>query len=81
MFIRNDNNKKLIILRIADYFKKARGIQVSNQSAERIEYILSLRYLQVDSIEISGTEVNSGRSLNVLIPMSEIIQHLSYSNS
>jgi rare lipoprotein A (peptidoglycan hydrolase) len=81
MFIRNDNNKKLIIQRIADYFQKSRGMQVSRQSAERIEYILSLRYLQVDSIEVSGTEVNSGKSLNVLIPMNEIIQHLSYSNS
>jgi hypothetical protein len=81
MFIRNDNIKKLTIQRISDYFKKARGLQVSHQSAERIEYLLSLRYLQVDSIEVSGTEVNSGRSLNVLIPMNEIIQHLSYSNS
>ena len=81
MFTRNDNFKKQNIQRIADYFKQARGIQVSKQSAERIEYILSLKYLQVDSIEISGTEINSGRSMNMLIPMNDIIQHLRYSKS
>ena len=81
MFIRNDNYKKQIIQSIADYFKQARGIQVSRQSAERIEYLLSLRYLQVDSIEVSGTEINSGRSMNILIPMNEIVQHLRFSKS
>lgn len=61
---------------IIEFLKQSRGIVINTQAAERINYLLNMRHLLVDSIEVSGEEINSGRPLNILINIKEINENI-----
>jgi len=65
--IKNNNSKNII-----EYLKQSRGILISSQSADRLAYLLNMRQVTIDSVEVSGQEINTGRQVETTINIKEI---------
>jgi hypothetical protein len=74
MFKYDNRNKKAVINKIIDRLKQSKNIIISEQSAGRIEYLIKQRQLLIDSIEVSGKEVSSGKPLLLLLNISSLLQ-------
>jgi len=68
---KNENAKNII-----EYLKQSRGILISPQSADRLVYLLNLRHIMVDSVAVSGQELNTGKMVETTINIKEINQNI-----
>ena len=76
MFKYNNTNKFKNIQRIIDSLKQQKGIIIGVQSAGRIEYLLSQRHFLINSVEISGQDVNTGRTVQLILNIQELAQNI-----
>ena len=72
MFKYDNKRKNSTSKNIIEYLKQSRGIIISMQSAERIAYLLSMRYIKIDSVGVSGQEISTGKSVETNINIKEI---------
>jgi hypothetical protein len=64
---KNDNAKNII-----EYLKQSRGIIISSQAAQRLSYLLNMRHIVIDSVDVSGQEINTGQTVETTINIKEI---------
>jgi len=74
MFKYDNRAKNAISHKIIEKLKQTHHIIISQQSAGRIEYLIKQRQLLVDSVEVSGKEVGSERSLQLILDLKSLIQ-------
>jgi hypothetical protein len=76
MFKYDNTFKNINIRKIIESIKKSQGIIIGAQSAGRIDYLMNQRHFLVDSVEISGIDINTGRSIQILLNIREFAQKL-----
>jgi hypothetical protein len=77
MFKYDNRYKNENIRKIIESLKNSRGVLIGTQSAGRIEYLLSQRHFFVDSVEISGKDINTGSTVQFLLNIRELAQKMN----
>jgi len=77
MFKYNNQYKKNFTKKIIDQLKQTERIIISEQSAGKIEYMISQRQLMIDSIEIEGEELETGRPLLISLNINKLAQQIN----
>lgn len=77
MFKYNNQYKKNFTKKIIDELKKSERIIISEQSAGKIEYMISQRQIMIDSIEIEGEELETGRPLLISLNINKLAQQIN----
>ena len=77
MFKYNNKYKKNFTKKIIDQLKQTERIIISEQSAGKIEYMISQRQLMIDSIEIEGEELETGRPLLISLNINKLAQQIN----
>ena len=65
MFNYDNRNKKAVTKKIIEQLKQTNNIIISEQSAGRIEYLIKQRQFCIDSIDVDGNEVETGRPVQL----------------
>jgi uncharacterized protein YlxP (DUF503 family) len=77
MFKYDNKNKKAVTKKIIEQLKQTNNILISEQSAGRIEYLIKQRQIFIDSIEVDGTEVQTGRPVQLHLDIKKFSHSLS----
>ena len=77
MFKYDNQYKKNFTKKIIDQLKQTERIIISEQSAGKIEYMISQRQLMIDSIEIEGEELETGRPLLISLNINKLAQQIN----
>ncbi|HPS45930.1 MAG TPA: hypothetical protein PKZ43_10335 [Bacteroidales bacterium] len=77
MFKYDNQYKKKFTKKIIDELKKSERIIISEQSAGKIEYMISQRQIMIDSIEIEGEELETGRPLLISLNINKLAQQIN----
>ena len=77
MFKYDNQYKKKFTKKIIDELKKSERIIISEQSAGKIEYMISQRQIMIDSIETEGEELETGRPLLISLNINKLAQQIN----
>lgn len=76
MFKYDNRGKIQFAKNIIEFLRQSRGVVISMQAAERIAYLLNMRKIIVDSIDVEGKDSETGQTVETKINIKEINQNL-----
>ena len=77
MFKYDNRNKKAVTKKIIEQLKQTNNIIISEQSAGRIEYLIMQRQFYIDSVEVEGNEVATGKPIQLHLDLKKFSNNIS----